>query len=346
MRREVTHTAILWFTLTLIVELLLPYLPFPLAAAQEALVSDESFRLLLVLGAPVFTFVVSVMAYSLWKFRARDGELEDGTPIKGSSWVASVWLAITGGLCLSVIVHPGLTGMARFLPSQDAELVVRVTGRQWAWDVEYPAEGLAGVSELVLPMGQRVRFEVTSADVLHSFWIPAFRNKVDAVPGRTTVMYVTPTQLGSFKEDYNLRVQCAEICGTQHSTMSMPVRIVSAADFKTWVQAQTQAAASDPVSRGKQLAQSLGCAACHSVDGSVAVGPSWKDLAGSQVPLADGTTVTADDTYLHESIVNPNAKIVEGFRPDIMPGTFGTTLTGDQLNDLIAYIKSLSPGGN
>jgi cytochrome c oxidase subunit 2 len=339
MRRDLINTAILWFILTFVIELFLPNFPFPMEAAQEAAVSDESFRVLLALGAPVFTFVVAVLAYSLWKFRARGDTPEDGVPIRSNPWVSGTWLAVTGGLCLLVIIHPGLTGLAKFAGNQQAQLVVKVTGKQWAWDVEYPAQGIVHAPELVLPIGERVEFQITSSDVLHSFWIPAFRNKVDAVPGTVTRMYATPDKIGSFEQDYNLRVQCAEICGASHALMSMPVRIVSAQDFQTWV--QTQAPPTDPVKRGELLAKSQGCAACHSTDGSTLVGPTWKGLSGSAVTLSDGTTVTADDAYLRESIVDPNAKIVKGFAPNIMPPSFGKTLTPDQISDLLAYIKSL-----
>jgi len=339
MRRDIINAAILWFILTFIAELLLPGFPFPAQAAQEASWSDESFHLLLVLGTPVFTFVVAMLTYSLWHFRARGEGLEDGAPVRGNAWVSGAWLAVTGGLCLLVIIHPGLTGLAKFAGNNQAQLVVKVTGKQWAWDVEYPAQGVSHVQEIVLPVGQRVKFEVTSSDVLHSFWIPAFRHKIDAVPGTVTAMYVTPDRIDAFEKDYNLRVQCAEICGAGHTTMSMPIRIVPVADFQTWV--QSQAPSTDPIVRGLGLAKSQGCAACHSTDGSTLVGPTWKGLYGSQVTLTDGTTVTADDAYLRESILDPNAKIVKGFAPNLMPPTFGKTLTADQINDLIAYIKSL-----
>lgn len=339
MRRDLINAALLWFVLTFIAELLLPYFPFPARLAEEAGFSDESFYTLLVLGMPVFTFVIAMLAYSLWKFRARGDAPEEGMPIRGNPWISGVWLAVTGGLCLLVIVHPGLTGLEKFAGNKSAQLVVKVTGKQWAWDVEYPALNIRQVDELVLPVGQRVKFEITSIDVLHSFWIPAFRLKVDAVPGLVTTMYATPNQIASHEQDYNLRVQCAEICGARHAVMTLPIRVVSESDFQTWV--QSQAAPADPVARGERLAKAQGCMACHSLDGSTLVGPSWKGLYGSSVELGDGTTVTADEAYLRESILDPNAKLVKGFAPNLMPASFAKTLTEDQINDLLAYIKSV-----
>ena len=341
MRRDLTNTVILWFCLTIIAEFLAPLLPFPLAAAQEAVASDESFRLLLSLGVPVFTFVISVMGYSLWKFRATGDAIEDGVPLHENSWVTGTWLAVTGSLCLFVIVNPGFTGMAKFAGSQQADLEIQVVAHQWSWEVNYPEQTLYGVDELVLPNRERVKFSVTSADVLHAFWIPAFRNKIDAIPGRLSVMYVTPTKIGSFQDNYNLRIQCTEICGKNHAVMSMPVRIVSEKDFNAWVDAQVALMQSDPVLRGLRLAKSQGCSGCHSHDGTSGVGPTWQGVYESTVTLSDGTTVVADDNYLHESIVDPNAKVVNGFPPDTMPKNFGTSLTEDQINDLIVYIQSL-----
>lgn len=345
MRRDFLNVGILWFILTFAAELILPTLNiFPLASAEEAVLSDESFYILLVLGLPVFTLVVAVMIYSLIFFRAsKSNILEAGTPIHGHTLFSLVWLGVTGGLCLTVIVHPGLTGLAKFQGNRTADLVVKVTGRQWAWDIAYPAYNVSNVNELALPVNQRVKFEIASTDVLHSFWIPAFRDKIDAVPGRVTEMYITPNKLGSTQEDAMLRVQCAEICGMGHAPMAMPVKVVSANDFKKWI--ADHAAAADAVTRGAAVAKAKGCTACHSIDGTVVVGPSWKNVYGEKVELEGGATATADEAYLTESILEPNAKIVKGFKPDLMPKAIGTSLTKDELSDVIAYIKSLSPNG-
>ncbi len=341
MRRDYVITAILWFILTLVAEFLLPTFferIFPLVAAEEAAISDESFRLLMVLGTPVFTFVVAVLIYSLINFRAQGDAPEPGAAIHGNVWVSSVWLFVTAALNIVVVIHPGLTGLAKFQGNRNPDLVVKVTGVQWAWQVEYPAYGISNAAELVLPVDKRVKFEVTAADsdVMHSFWIPAFRNKIDAVPGKVTTMYITPNKTGSFEDDFNLRVQCAELCGTGHTAMSLPVRVVTQAEFDAWV--ASQAAPTDPVALGAALAQSQGCAACHSTDGTTVVGPTWKGLYGSQVTLTDGSTVTVDDAYLLESIVDPSAKIVQGFPTGVMIQTFGETLTEEQIDAIIEYM--------
>ena len=348
MRRDFINAAIIWFILTFIAELLLPglYGYFPLAAAKEAVLSDESFHVLLVLGTPVFTFVIAVMAYSLIRFRAPGDSLETGASFRNHDGFAGAWLAITGGLCVLVIIYPGLTGLAEFQGSRNPDLIVKVVGHQWAWDISYPALNVTGVSEVVLPVNKRIKFEISSVDVLHSFWIPAFRDKMDAVPGTDTVMYITPNKIVGFEQDYNMRVQCTEICGTGHSKMSVPVRVLSQTDFDKWASDQS-ALASSPAARGAALAKSQGCAACHSLDGSVVVGPSWQDLYGNPVQFEDGTSQVADDAYLKQFITNPDFKVIKGFagKKGIMPPNFGKTLTPAQIDDLVAYIKSLSKKG-
>ena len=178
---------------------------------------------------------------------------------------------------------------------------------------------------------------MTSKDVIHSFWVPEFRVKQDLVPGRTTEYRITPTLLGDYK------VRCAELCGTSHAYMLAPIHVVSEADFQAWVQKEQAAAAAaasgapDPT-RGQQLYENLGCKACHSLDGSAGVGPSWKGLFGSEVELNDGTKVTADEAYIIESIKNPSAKIVNGYQAGTMPQF---SLTDAQINDIVAFIKTV-----
>ena len=252
-RRDWVKFGILWAVLTIGFELLIGRIPIlPPQDAHEAVVSDDAFEVLSRLAAPVFAFIVAFLLYALFKWRSKSGTTppEDGPPLKGSRPVYIVWLAITGGLALLLIVYPGLTGLAEIQGSQRADLVVEVTGAQWAWAVAYPGRGVVSTEELVLPVDRRIRFDVTSKDVIHSFWIPAFRMKIDALPGATTSMYVTTIRVDSYEENQDLRVQCAELCGLNHATMAMPVRVVSPSAFDAWlVQAkkhQQQAGACTP----------------------------------------------------------------------------------------------------
>ncbi len=231
MQRHYVNTAILWFVLTFVGELMVQNLiKLPLLASAQGVVVDDAFRVLFILGMPVFAFVVSVLVYSLVSFRARGGAVEPGETIHSSSSVSLLWLGITAGLAITVIIHPGLTGLAKLGSNTDADTVVKVTASQWSWLVEYP-DGTSTRDELVLPVDRNVKFEITSVDILHSFWIPAFRLKIDAVPGQVTVLHITPTLTGGYQDDATLRVQCAEMCGLRHDTMMMPVRIVAQSEF-------------------------------------------------------------------------------------------------------------------
>lgn len=241
MRREWFLVGALWAALTALGELLVWGASiFPGAYAREADVSDSAFRLLMRLAVPVFTFVVAMLVVGLARFRARGAPPEDGSPRAGNGAVYAAWLGVTSALAVVLIVNPGLVGLADIRGEPGADMVVRVEGAQWFWTISYPDEGVSTTRELVLPVGNRVRFEVTSTDVIHSFWIPAFRVKIDAVPGRTTVVHATPTRTGSFETDFNLRLQCAELCGIGHAAMAIPVRVVGEAEFEAWLRGQAE----------------------------------------------------------------------------------------------------------
>lgn len=213
---------------------------FPVAAAEQATTVDEAFFLLTLLAVPIFTFVVTVLGYSMWKFRARGEEVVDGPPVRSHSKWVPFWLFWTTALTIAVIIHPGYTGLLELRETNDeeADLVINVEGRQWVWLFEYPDHGVQTVNEIVLPIHKVVRFNITAADddVVHSFWIPAFRAKIDAVPGLTTRIDVTPNRLGDFNEDVNYRVQCAELCGLNHGIMFARVSVVEDPEFERWIE--------------------------------------------------------------------------------------------------------------
>ncbi|MDR5709288.1 MAG: cytochrome c oxidase subunit II [Armatimonadota bacterium] len=232
---------------------------FPLSAAREAEIADHAFRLLMLLASPVFAAVVSVLVYVLVGRRGRGDPPEAPAYVSEHPAVPRVWFALTAALCAYVVYNPGLVGLAEMrgvplgevlargryaavgLPElpPGGELVVRVRASRWLWQFEYPEQGVSS-RELVLPVGRRVRFEVTSTDIVHSFWVPAFRSKIDAVPNLTTYLHVTPTRTGSFEESVDLRVQCAELCGVGHALMASPVRVVTPEAFEAWVTQQAR----------------------------------------------------------------------------------------------------------
>jgi cytochrome c oxidase subunit 2 len=210
-------------------------LPLNPAMAREAVVSDDALRLLFALAVPVGAFTLAALLYGIWAFRRRGDPAEDGPPLRGHRAVTVAWLVVTTALCLVVIVNPGITGLAAMAQSGDADLVVGIAAQRWSFSSSYPQHGVTKAKELVLPVNRRVRLELTAVDVVHGVWIPAFRVKKDAVPGITTAMYVTPTRLGSSDGAVNLQMQCSQLCGLAHSTMTMPVRVVTDAEFQAWV---------------------------------------------------------------------------------------------------------------
>jgi cytochrome c oxidase subunit 2 len=248
-RRDLIRAGVLWAILTVIGQIVVwgwIRSIMPERYAETATIVDDAFLYLTALAVPVFAFVMSTIAVSLIWHRAdgppADDGSDDGPPIRASKPLLGSWLAITGTLAASLILFPGIVGLvqlgAQADVSEDEVLVVRLDAARWAWTANYPAAGVTTGEELVLPVERPIRFEITSKDILHSFWIPAFRTKVDAVPGTVTTVTVTPEKTGSTDEDPLMRIQCAELCGLNHSTMAMPVRVVEAEEFEAWLTEQ------------------------------------------------------------------------------------------------------------
>lgn len=234
MTRHFVAAGLLWIVLTALGELLLAFVnPMPRGASEESAVVEGAFSLLAALAVPVFAFVLSVLFYSVLRFRAA-GPDADGYPIHSNVTVATLWLVISTALAVYVIFNPGLSGLAELWRPRPAELLVRVAAQQWNWTVSYPQYRVTikKAKEVPLPVGKRVLFEITSNDVVHSFWIPAFQLKMDAVPGITTTLALTPVLQGNFDDDPGYRVQCAELCGTGHATMFAAVRAMDPKQFE------------------------------------------------------------------------------------------------------------------
>ena len=194
---------------------------------------------------------------------------------------------------------------------------VKVTAQKWFWQFDYP-DGAASTNELVVPTGVPVKLVMSSQDVIHSFFVPDFRVKMDVLPNRYTIAWFEATEPGTYD------LFCTEYCGTGHSKMLGKVRAVSEPEFAAWVE------------QNSNIGQGI---TCHTVDGSPLVGPSFKGVFGHKVKLSDGRTVTADENYLRESILKPQAKVVQGFQP-VMP-TYQSILKPREVDALIEYIKSL-----
>jgi cytochrome c oxidase subunit 2 len=308
----------------------------PIQASAQAIPIDNLWNLELAIIAFLFALIMVPLVYSLFVFHRRKGETGDGEHIEGNNKLEIIWTVIPLFIVLAV-AYLGTYTLGEVLAVDPNALEVNVTARQWSWSFEYP-QGFTS-KELHLPVNQQVVLNMTSVDVLHAFWVPEFRIKQDILPGRITTYRVTPIRIGTYT------VMCSQLCGTSHAYMTASVIVSSQVDYDAWLKTQEAAAAAaaqTPIGRGQLLVAQNGCTGCHTVDGSSnGVAPTWKGLYQSQVKLNDGTTVTADQAYLLESIVNPSAKIVAGFQDNVMPKTFGTSLTQAQISDIIAYIESL-----
>jgi cytochrome c oxidase subunit 2 len=311
----------------------------PIAASRQAIPIDNLFRIQFITIIFLFSLIVGLMVYSIIFFRRRKGDETDGPHVEGSNALEVAWTIVPLGIVLTVAVI-GSQALGRTMAADPKPLRVNVIGSQWSWRFEYPDLGILS-TELMLPVDKQALLILSSTDVIHSFWVPEFRLKQDALPGNAfnRQLRITPSEVG----DYKLR--CAEMCGRQHYAMESPVRVLPQAEFDAWVQANAPpppgSEGDTPVARGDKLSQQFGCRACHSIDGSPLVGPTWKGLFGSQVQLADGTTVTADEAYLEESIRDPAAKLTAGFTTVPMPPTIAQGMTDQQISDVIEFIKSL-----
>ena len=303
----------------------------PIQASLQAVSIDQLWDLEVIVICFLFSLIVVPMAYSLIVFRRKKGDTTDAEHMEGNTTLEITWTVIPL-ITVLVFAYLGSYSLAETQRISPDAMVVKVTGRQWSWNFQYPDFGVT-TTELYLPVNKAVVLRMESSDVLHSFWVPEFRIKQDVVPGRITEYRVTPTLEGDFK------VRCAEICGTSHSYMESPVVVVQEVAFENWITARQAeaAAAQTPEDRGQLLVAANGCAACHTTDGSVLIGPTWRGVFGKTEELTDGSTVTVDEAYITESIKDPQAKLVKGFPPTMPAFPF----TDEEIANIIAYIKTL-----
>jgi len=329
--------AVLVAVSTVLVNLLLQNIGLlPVEASTQATIIDRLFNTHFLVISFLFSLIVVFLVYSLVVFRRRKEDAQqEGKFFKGSTRLEVLWTILPLGTVI-YFSYLGSLSLAETRRVDPQALEVKVIGRQWSWTFEYPEFGIVS-DTLQLPVNRQVLLKMTSEDVIHSFWVPEFRVKQDLLPGENLVkeLRITPTIIGSYK------VRCAELCGTLHAYMEGPVVVVSDVDFQAWVDEEVKLLNADPATRGERVSKQNGCLACHSVDGTRLVGPSWLGLYESQRELADGTTVVADDAYLLNSIIKPNAHVVAGYPPGVMPQSYVDSLSETQLSDIIAFIKTL-----
>jgi cytochrome c oxidase subunit II len=278
--------------------------------------------------------IAGLILYFMTRYRRRHPE-DVGASERTAIWLEIAWSAIPLAIMLAMFAWGTRVFFQIYRPPKDAVEFTAI-GKQWMWKIQHPG-GQREINALHVPVGQSVEVKLASEDVIHSFYIPAFRVKQDAVPGRYTSVWFRPTKPGTY------HLFCAEYCGTEHSRMIGSVIVMEPQEYETWLAGGT--VGKSMVASGEDLFQSLACVTCHrATAGRVARGPALEGVYGNPVKLADGRTVIADDDYLRESILTPTAKLTAGWDP-VMP-TFQGQVSEEQITQLIAYIRSLGPVGS
>lgn len=348
---------------------LAPWWATPLASNWRQM--DDTLTITLVITGLFFIVINLLLVYMLLRFRHRDGSRAAYEP---NNRKLEKWLIIGSTIGIMALLTPGLFVYAEYVTVPRDAIQMEVVGQQWQWRYRFPGpDGRFGLTdarfvsaanpfgidpkdpigrdnvlingnEVHLPINRPVKVLLRSHDVLHDFYVPPFRARMNIVPGMVTSFWFTPNKAGRYE------ALCAQLCGVGHPNMRGFVVVEDEASFQAWLKAQPTfatalAAAAAPAdaganplaAKGKTLAQSKGCVACHTIDGSTGVGPSWKGLFGTTRTLTDGTTVQADEAYLKRAIREPLAQVVKGF-PAIMPKV---EVSDEELAALSAYMESL-----
>jgi len=276
--------------------------------------------------------ISSVLIFFVIRYRRRT-PWEIPRPVAGSHKLEIVWTIIPFLIAMTMFGWGARVYFTQYKTPADA-IEVYVVGKQWMWKLQH-ATGQREINQLHVPVGRKVKLIMTSEDVIHDFFVPAFRTKADVVPGKYTTLWFEATKPGTY------HLFCAEYCGMNHSGMIGSVIVMEPREFDNWLSGNTSS--TTPAVAGQQLFQTLGCASCHGANGEGGRGPALAGAFGKETELQDGGKATVDERYVRDSIINPQLKLVKGFGP-IMP-TFQGQISEDQLVQLVAFIKSLSTGG-
>jgi cytochrome c oxidase subunit 2 len=313
---------------------------FPTQATEEGKQIDTLWDVLIICSVPVFVLVMVVVLYCVWRYRMRPGEeLKDGPPIHGNTRLEIIWTAIPAIILVALCSYAYV--VLTDVEEADANaLNVRVVGQQFTWTFYYkdPSGKSFASPQLYVPTGRQVKFTVQSDDVIHDFWVPAFRLKIDAVPGINTSLRATPEKVGEYP------VICAELCGLGHSAMRQTAHVVEPAAFDKWMRekasgaepggATDEAGGGAAAPSGKQVFTDAGCGACHELADA--------GTTGGTGPNLDEVLADKDPAFIEKSIVDPAAEIAPGFSPGIMPPNFGQTLQPAELDALVKYLDEVS----
>jgi cytochrome c oxidase subunit 2 len=322
---------------------------FPPADSTQADKIDTLWDVLIIATVPVFVLVTVIVCFAVIEFRMRPGEENlDGPPIHGNTRLEVIWTAIPAILIVGLVTYAYVVMRdIEEAPAAGNERVVTVTGQQFAWSFAYNEGGKRfTTAQLYLPAGKSVKFDVKSKDVIHDFWVPDFRMKIDAVPGITTHYRVTPKNPAAIGDH---AIVCAELCGLGHAFMRQTAHILAPAAFDKWVQKMTAKPAAGGGGGGgggaavnaKQLFTSgnastgaTACATCHTLADAGAQGQVGPDL--------DKVLKGKNAAFIKQSILDPNKVIAPGYQPNVMPPNFGDTLSAEQVDALVKYLSTVT----
>jgi len=301
---------------------------FPEQASTLAKEVDALYFFALAVSAFFSLLIAVVIFYFFVQFRRRKDD-EIGKPMHGSTLLEVTWSVIPLAITMVMFAWGAKVFFHSFALPTDAKEYL-ATGKQWMWKFQHP-EGQREINSLHIPVGERIKLTMTSEDVIHSFFVPAFRVKRDVLPGRYSTVWFEATKPGTY------HLFCTEYCGAEHSQMIGTVTVMEKEAYQAWLSGIE--VGKPPAESGEELFTQLVCNTCH-YENSGGRGPSLVGIYGTEVELANGRRVTVDDDYLRESILRPNAKLVAGYQP-LMP-TYQGQINETGLMQLIAYIKSLA----
>tara|TARA_B110001454_G_scaffold16145_2_gene14652 strand:+ start:65406 stop:66326 length:921 start_codon:yes stop_codon:yes gene_type:complete len=304
----------------------------PTAATDIAYQVDSLYNFLLITSFVACAILIGGMIFFAQKYKRRSVNAKSAY-ITHNVFLEFLWSFIPLVIFLAVFAWGWLIFHdMRSMPKDALEIHVR--GKQWAWEAEYKS-GVKTANLIKVPINKDVKLIMTSTDVIHSFYVPSFRIKQDVIPGRYTALSFKATKFGEF------HIFCTEYCGTQHSGMLGKLHVVSQEEYDQWLEEESKFSTLPLAQKGEKLFQIKACSGCHSVaDKSVKAGPSLYQKFGTEEELADGSKANVDESYIRESILAPNAKVVKGFNAGVMP-TFQGQISEEELAALIEYVKTI-----
>jgi cytochrome c oxidase subunit II len=318
---RITIYGVLAGILASLVAVLVPWLPT--SASEEMDRIEFTFWFTTIICIAVFAVVAAAIVYSVLKFRVQPEDDSDGPPIHGHTGLEIVWTAIPAVLVTAISIVSAVV-LAKNDDAGPNPIRIAVTAQQFAWKFQYPGESKFTSGDLVLPVNEPVKLTLRSLDVIHSFWVPEFGQKSDAVPGIETTLVITPNRKGEFS------IICTELCGLGHPLMRAAVRVVDRSEYETFL-AGPATPGGDETS-GESVFTTAGCGGCHAFEPAgtdAQVGPSLNNIDPGSQPL---------DEFVRESIIDPNAEIASGYQPSVMPETYESSLSDEQLDALVQYL--------